>query len=539
MYKVLLVDDEILIRDAMREIIHWEELGFELMGTASDGRQALDMIEVERPQLVLTDICMPYMDGLELARELHERYPSVKVMIITGHNEFSYAKRAMQYKVSEYIMKPITAGELSEVLLRAKAELDQLRHEQSSLKRIRGAYLSQLPALRSRILNKLVLGATVPDQINEKLLELDISLPGPYYCVAKLRVEERSNILQTVFRHEESLMLFAVWNVAQELMGEAGGVGFQDTEDETVLILGCDSEERLQQRLFEVAKRIGQALTNHLRILTTIGVGGTVEGLEALPQSFAQAGIAIGYGYTRGCGRIYCYDPDEAKRSSFSTRRFIQLMDQLEVQGRAGDAEKCKSCLDQAINAIATAFSAPDQIWMYLQSMLLRLFISILEHEGGTEEEEELQARILEEVSSAHTMEQAKRLCLEAVDLLMNLTGKDKEQQGRKQAVLALDYIERNYSDKELSLQSVCAYLAISPSYFSFIFKQNTGETFIEAVTRIRMQHARELLADTDLKTYEVAEQVGFADPHYFGIVFKKQVGMTPKAFAKQKREQK
>ncbi|MDO5100095.1 MAG: response regulator [Eubacteriales bacterium] len=537
MYKVLLVDDEILIRDAMKEIIHWEELGFELMGTAANGLQALEMVRAEKPDMVLTDISMPYMDGLDLAKELHEQYPSIKVLIITGHNDFAYAKRAVQYKVSEYIMKPITAGELSEVLLRAKAELDQEKQEQSSLKRIRGAYLSQLPALRSRILNKLVLGTAGQEEIHEKLDDLDISLPGPFYAVAKIRVEQRNIVLQTTFHNEESLMLFAVWNVAQELIGEVGGVGFQDTEDETVLILGGEDAQDLQPQLAKIVERIRLALANVLRIHTTIGVGRAVRDLMELPTSFDQAKRAIGYGYTRGYGRVFCYD-EELKRSVFSTRRFIQLMDQLEVQGHAGDTQKCKECIDQAINDIVNAFSEPDQIWMYMQSMLLRLFSSVLEHEGGNEEEEDLQNRIMADAKAAATMEEAKAICLQAVDLLMNLAGKDKDVQGRKQAVLALDYIEKHYRDKELSLQGVCAYLAISPSYFSYIFKQNTGETFIEAVTRIRMQHAKELLADSDLKTYEVAEHVGFADPHYFGIVFKKQVGITPKAYAKQKREQ-
>ena len=157
MYKVLLVDDEALTREAISENIPWGKLGFELVASCENGRDAMEVIRQKKPDLVLTDICMPYVDGIELAKYIFENCPDTKTIIISGYDEFEYAKQAVRYQVMEYILKPITPSELTEVLLKAKARLDEARTERTTLKKLKGAYQSNRPLLRGRFLNSCLL----------------------------------------------------------------------------------------------------------------------------------------------------------------------------------------------------------------------------------------------------------------------------------------------------------------------------------------------------------------------------------------------
>ena len=158
MYKVLLVDDEALIREAISENIQWEEMGFAFMGACENGKQAMEVIEKEQPDLLLTDINMPFVDGMELTKFVYENYPDTKVVIISGFDEFEYAKNAVKYQVLEYILKPITPMEFSETLQRVKKILDERRESQRDMKKIRSAYVSNLPTLQGRYLHHLLNG---------------------------------------------------------------------------------------------------------------------------------------------------------------------------------------------------------------------------------------------------------------------------------------------------------------------------------------------------------------------------------------------
>ena len=137
MYKVLLVDDEALIREAIGENIPWGELGFELVASCENGREAMEAIRAKKPDLVLTDICMPYVDGIELAKYIYENCPDTRTIIISGYDEFEYAKQAVRYQVMEYILKPITPSELTEVLLKAKGQLEEARSKRKTLKKLK------------------------------------------------------------------------------------------------------------------------------------------------------------------------------------------------------------------------------------------------------------------------------------------------------------------------------------------------------------------------------------------------------------------
>ena len=181
-YKVLLVDDEEEVRNAIEQRINWEELGFEVIGKAQNGVKAMEIAEKLQPDVVITDIKMPYMNGLELARNLKEENPGVRILILTGFDEFEYAKEAVHLEIEEYILKPINANELSECLKRLKNVLDKEREEKLNVRKLEQYYTDSLPVLQTNFFCSLVEGRISDSEINKYLNDYQISLPGSYFC---------------------------------------------------------------------------------------------------------------------------------------------------------------------------------------------------------------------------------------------------------------------------------------------------------------------------------------------------------------------
>ena len=259
MYKVLLVDDEPLIREAISENTRWEEMGFELMGTCRNGREAMEWLDREEADLVLTDICMPHVDGIELSRYIYENHRSVKVIIISGYDDFDYAKKAMKYQVLDYILKPITAMELAQTLDRVKEKLDQEHFENSSIAKIKGAYISNLPILRGRFLNSLLMGNVSPRELEGKLRDYQIHLPGPFFITSLVTGDDLSPFLKQSEEYKSDLAYFAIYNISEEIMSFYDcGVSFQDGEERTVLIFCGD--ENIGEKALKVMEEIHDSI---------------------------------------------------------------------------------------------------------------------------------------------------------------------------------------------------------------------------------------------------------------------------------------
>lgn len=355
MYRILLVDDEILVRDAIRENIDWKAMDCELVGDCDNGKAAAEFVQNHPVDIVLTDILMPYMDGMELSRFLHDNYPDIVIVIFSGFGEFEYAKKAIQYGVSEYMLKPVTAMELRNVIGKMKEKVDQQRKEKEKL---------------------------------ERLTQLSI----------------------------------------------------KDYVEKLVAALKADKKENAEHILEQISSEIKEARVDK----------------------------------SRAC--VY-----------------------LQQIIRAAD----ETCEDMV----------PDN----------RLFSK--------------REALLQQVTEQNSFDSAVELVRNHIGEIFQTLSDANSSSGQRQARLALDYIQKNYMDPDLSLNSICSYLNISTSYFSTIFKDLTGETFTEVLIRTRMEKAKELLENTTMKNYEIAEKVGFADPHYFGISFKKMTGCTPTEYAREKRK--
>ena len=538
MYKILLVDDEILVRDAIRENIDWKGLDCELVGDCENGRQAVEFVQNHEVDIVLTDICMPYMDGMELSEFLHDNYPDILIVIFSGFGEFEYAKKAIRYNVSEYMLKPVTAMELTKVIENMKEKVDARKKKQKkmeSLAQTSQDYHKNVDVIRSKALETLV---NCTRDVQVSLLELEklgIRFDCPSFRIAVFDMDTYSDIYQVDMhkQQESALMSFVLFNVSNEIVTrENAGVAYQEGSNRICVIFTGNRSREFREKIHSICQEIQQKVKEVIGIETSIGIGSWVRLPQELIYSYRLAEKAIGYRYLLGGNLLL----DMEEKQTDKSINLIKPLEELTDEIKAGNRQRVTEILNQIEEEIKGAMVEKSYACIYLQQVIRAIGNTCQSLSDDPEKIIAEREKLLKSVSQAKTFDDAAVLVKEYAGSVFDSLKDLNSSSSQKQGILAMDYIRNNYMDPDLSLNSICSYLNISTSYFSTIFKEMTGETFVEVLTRTRMEKAKELLENTTMKNYEIAEKVGFSDPHYFGIAFKKITGKTPTEYAREKR---
>lgn len=537
MYRILLVDDEALIREAVSDNVKWEQYGYELAGSCENGKEALEFIEKNPIDVVLTDICMPYMDGMQLSEKLCEHYPSIKIIILSGYDDFDYAKKAIRYGVKEYLLKPITAEEMGGVLLELKSELDEERRTERKVLELESAYRKGQQLLYSDALLHLIRGSKADEEIRKELEKVGLNLDSAVYRVAvvELDIYARSNKLDEERKRESALMAFVLHNISQEIVerSKAGEV-CQGKDHRTYILFRSNRPLELRQTAVGICKEIIAQMNRIMQLEVNIGLGNYVTETENIYKSYEEAEEALEYHYIMGGNHVMEIETIREEKGLADVDR---MLDEIALHVKGNESRRIEedfASMEESLRKCRYDRRSAGILFQRIVDMLDE-FCRLSEMESG--QRAASQGDVLEKVLAAEDLKKAVEIlsayCVEIGEWLDN----QKNIGGKKYAVMAMDYIEKNYSDCDLSLHSVCSYLNISTSRFSTIFKQATGTTFMDVLIGLRMQKAKELLEHTDMKNYEIAERVGFNDSHYFSIAFKKITGKTPTEYAKEMRK--
>ena len=538
MYKILLVDDEILVRDAIRENIDWGKLDCELIGDCENGKQAVEFVKTHEVDIVLTDILMPYMDGMELSHFLHDNYPDILIVIFSGFGEFEYAKKAIQYNVSEYMLKPVTAMELTKVIENMKEKLDSRKKEQrkmESLTQVSQDYHKTANVIRSKALDCLVKCTREVQVSLDELERMGITFQAASYRVAVFDIDTYSEMYQMDMdkQQESALMAFVLFNVGDEIVvREKAGVVYQEGNNRVCIIFAGNRTKEFSESIHRICHEIQKKVKEVIGLETSIGIGSWVRSPYELIYSYRLAAKAIDYRYLLGGNLLFDMEEKKTDNSIF----LINDLETLTEAIKSGDRRLMEETLGQIETEIKSALVEKSYACIYLQQVIRAIGNTC---QSLSEEPEKIIAQretLLKAVTEQRMFSQAAALVEKYAQEVFDELQELNSSSGQRQGMLAMDYIQKNYMDPGLSLNSICSYLNISTSYFSTIFKEMTGETFIEVLTRVRMEKAKELLENTTMKNYEIAEKVGFSDPHYFGISFKKITGKTPTEYAREKR---
>lgn len=533
MFKVLLVDDEILTREAISKNIPWEDQGFYLIGAAENGQDAIKYIEKERPDLIITDICMPYMDGLELASYVYQKHPNTKVVILSGYDEFEYARHALEYRVKEYIVKPVTSLELKEVLKRVKNSLEEDARQRAHIERIQAEYQKNIPVLRERFLRKLLEEKYAKKDVYDQMKNFGVHLQGQCYTVALVDLEDASEFCIIYPEQEHDLVNFTIANIAGEIMEDSKhGIMVHLSANKFALLFAAEEEDELLFRVKKTCDKLLQALWDYVKIKVSVIIGATVQAPYAWRDSYLSAREALEYKFLLE-KKDYFYAVDLKGQKHINGHVPVNLWsDRISLCIKLNQKSELETAIDALFSDIIDNCCLKKDIILYIQNTLLSIIVSFESNEstGGEYQEER---SMMKKLTDNKYIGDVKSACINICFSMMNKVAGQKEGEGRKQSVLAMDYIEKNYMDPNMSLNMVCSYLGVSISYFSVIFKNYTGETFVEALTRIRIDQSKKLMDTTDYRAYEIAEKVGYKDPHYFSLIFKKVTGMTPSEYAK------
>lgn len=520
MYQVILVEDEGLVLDAIAKNIQWEKLGYQLMAKCKNGLEAKAYLSDHPVDLVITDICMPLMDGIELCEYLHDTYPQTKILICSGYNEFEYAQKALKYNVEEYILKPFTSLEFSEILENTKKKIDCERQKEASFEKMNESLSMSQSIIKEKLLDQLMKGNYDPD-IVEELKDMKVQLEADYFRVALIELDGEDK------SHAPSVKAIALKIAGEYNRGEV----FSGEQNRTYIIFRQCIDFMTDEKLKYICGKIRSQVMKDLNQELTIVIGNKVKLIKQLKASWKTTIQGLDYRYTLGTGKLICFQEVQEKARGIPSYE-SHLKEILSVI-KLGSEQKLKTAMQEIQKNFEQSMLSKSELSLYLNQLAARVNTFIRASENNAKEVLLLDEDLSETIAKSTNLVSIMTYLTDYFILLLKQFDLEKDISGKKLAMCALDYIENHYADNRVGLNSVCQYLCISTSHFSKLFKQNTGQTFVEALTEKRMNKAKELLTHTDLKNYEIAKKTGFNDAHYFGIAFKKYTGKTPKAFAK------
>lgn len=532
MYKLLLVDDEQIVRRNIIKKIDWERYGFSIAGEAENGREALEIIEVTNLDVIITDIEMPLMNGLELSKIIREKYPLIKIVLLTGFDEFKYAQQAINLNVMEYILKPISAESLGKVLVKLKNQIDKQISDMEDIKVLKEHYFASLPVMKINFFNTLIRNKLSEEEVLSKADYLGMELREKQFAAVVVNICKRSMCLGTFSKEDDELVRFAVQNTAEEIITRRN-LGFVFLHDNYVIIL-CSSTVKNKRmffnEIFNALEEIRQSIEKFIKLLVVFGVGKICTSAEHIKESFSSALAALDYRFADTNNRvIYIEDlePHIGHKISFDEAKERTLISNLKI----GTENQICETIDMLFKEIADIKASLNECQIYLMEILstiiktanmLEIDINVVFGNNPKLFDEILRFDNIDEVK-----EWFKAICVK----MLNQIAKKRQSSCSALVDKAKKYINDNYGDSELSLNSVSNYLHISPSYFGAIFKNELGETFVNFLLKIRMEKARDLLSTTAMKSFEIAEKVGYSQQHYFSYSFKKHYGVSPNEF--------
>ncbi|NIK71222.1 response regulator transcription factor [Paenibacillus sp. BK720] len=514
MYDVLIVDDEPVARQSLRYLIDWEELGFTVKGEAQDGQQALDMLRDNRYALVLTDIRMPVVNGLEMAAAMQE-FTDTPVVILSGYDDFAYAREGLRLGVKEYLLKPVDEEDLIALLKKLAAGM---REQQLLEKRQRLG----LSAGRDQLLRRLVHGQIAPRELEEQLRLLGLHAKEERYACLLLELDFIAD--GEMPDRDTELMRFAIRNIAEEVTNGSGYV-FEESEERIGVLLGGPARGMGLDDCRQWGERLLSSAVKYAKASVTVGIGGSVGSVADIKQSWSEAEEALDGKFLSGTGTVLL--PRWKAEAGDGEPDALRALE-------AEALEMARSCRRtdtiRALGRLWECFRTEQVPESRAKMSVLELFIQLFRmmKEQGASHDRLFDPSLgdYERIMRIKTMDELLRFtegkCCEVVDAMQ----RTKEVRPNKIVAEVKRIVQEQYGGP-ISLREVAATIYMNPNYLGKLFKANTDQSFNDYVLQVRMEKAKELLLHTDKKVYEIAQEVGFSELDWFYKRFKAYTGVS------------
>ena len=527
MLSVLVIDDEKLVRQMVIRCIDWEAAGLRIVGEASSARMGLEMIDELHPDLVFMDVRMPSMDGLTCSRMILKKYPQIKIIILSGHDEFEYASEAIHIGVFDYLLKPVNARELEKAAVKARDAILEERDHQKEFERFKEELEKHSSYIRDRQLGALVRSRT-PGQYLESLSYFGVKLEGPVFQAALI---ETGSGADGMGEEEKLLMKMHIRKIAEDYYGDDPGVFVIDSGSDWLILLNNSSEEAVYSR----GEELRRYLENNTETRVYIGAGNVYTELEMLRESYQEAKDALKYRFVSDDDAVICfrdiypfYDTESALAMD------EDVLHELGNAIRVSDGRKASESLEELMGHLKKTRGEWEQAMIFSVQILSVIMkaLSELKLEGKTEIPD--YSAMIGQVFTLNSFEEIREYLSDIVQESCAAVENEISDKQKDLVHKVRYYMEEHFAEEELSLNSLAARFYVNSSYLSRVFKEKTGSTFSGMLFEIRMREAEKLVLRTELKAYEIAEKVGISDPHYFSSCFKKYTGMSVSDYKRQ-----
>ena len=523
--KVFITEDESIVREGLRDMIPWEQYGFVFAGEASDGETALPMVRRIRPDILITDIKMPFMDGLEFSRLVSRELPATRIIILSGYDDFEYARQAIELHVDQYLLKPITKAAMVQALEQTRSRIEEDQKQQEYLQQFIRESREYEHYERRDFFEKLVGGSLTVPQIYEQAARLEIdldaecfnivlfSLQGPdqdrgYSAEASERLE---TLIGNLYRNPD-LLVFREGILSYAVLVKAQKDKIDERTARCLDIIRTQCENAEKELDWHAA------------------VGTPVERLSGIPRCYMDAGHAMAFRHIMPGEHVLTAERIKAVTAEQESYQTIDsgTADPMLIRGfiRQGTAAELDDFVSEYFDAIG---SAADSL-MFRNYLILSARVNAL----AAIEELGISRNLLMErlpMPGQDAGKDLKNYLTEVLHAAVSLRDEETQRQGGKLLENALEYIDRHYTDEDMSLNTLARAINVSTNYLSAIFSQKMGISFVEYLTQKRMTRAKQLLKQSRKRTGDIAAEVGYRDPHYFSFVFKKTQGCTPREY--------
>lgn len=533
MYKVFLVEDEIVIREGIKKRIDWEGNGYEFCGEASDGELAFPMIQKLHPDIVITDIKMPFMDGLELSKLIKKEMPEIEIIIVSGFAEFEYAKQAISIGVAQFLSKPINAEELLAEIGKVAAKLEERNKEKELKEKYKKEMEENYLVSRRKLFQELVTGSFSATELLEKAKEMHINLSALWYNIILFKMWSLNHAEQEYSNTREK-----VWHVLRNYCEENDYIIFDRGLEGYAVLLKADEESRLDEIQVNCIQEITKIMKEHANIRYFGGVGSKANRLSGLPVTFDNASRAFARRYMTEESKFTSYESANAQiynEEEFDISKInAKQVNRGEILNYLKLAEP-----QEAVYFVEEYFEKLDsnavKSTMFRQYIAMDVYfctVDFVEGLGFTKSEIPAIDIASHEMQSVEGTKEYLSKVLSTAAALREQTASNKYKDVVDEVI---KYVDDHFADEDLSLNQVASVVNFSPNHLSTIFSQMTGQTFIKYLTDYRMNKAKELLKCTNKKSNIISYEVGYKDSHYFSFLFKKTQGMTPTQFRGEK----
>ncbi len=533
MYKVLIIDDESIIRKGIKNIINWKQLDCEVCADASDGIEGIELIKKFLPEIIITDIRMPGLDGLSMIKQVKAIVPYTKIIILTGYRDFDYVQEAIKFGAFDFLLKPSKIEELTAVLTRAVNELNdqQIRHMEKD--RFKLLFEQSIPILREKLLYDIIYGLNTNEyEITEKMKLFNIDIQNFVLVLMENDYDEKSNSSQ----YDKHLYQFGIVNSFEEIFAEKYEVLSIMLNSSRVGFI-IQKPDKIPLDIEEVSEKCGylqEVINNGFGFTVTIAVSSSGISALELPDKLKECLGSLEYKSYMGTNSIIQY----SDLNSFFRYEDYSTLDKYQKQLLESVKSGNEDLVRVTTQNIARYVTANNININYMKNFYyttlssinnIRISVSAIEVDKKHEEGKDI-ASLLKLIEKSESAEELNSL-LE--DVAVRIAGKVNCFNNKSIKLIlrkAIDYIQEHYNE-QVTLNEVADNIYVSTFYISRMFKRELGKSFVDYLNDVRIEKSKELLKDVKYKTYEVAEIVGIPDPHYFSKLFKKHSGMTPSEY--------